>query len=747
VRRSIEIAAATAGIALAGLGVAPFLHRLEPPDRWMLVHWPRDLDEAAVRALLRHLAATRRPALLTLEVRSARGQVRHYVGTANADVERVWHAFATFLPEVLLDEIVREPLRLFVALEVRLASRERPLRTDDPIGVSRSVIAALAGATGTSVLQFQLGGRLAPLHVPRDTTGLPTTTRALSQAFRYGLAPLDATDRRNLQAKIGTQGYQAVLRVGTNISEPAVGKGALQAVLGGLRTAEAAGAHFAARRADPRAMEAGLPPRRFPIALNIDELVGILGWPLGDANYPGVTRQGARRLPVPAEIGETGCRLGEGTHPATRRPVALDSRDGLMHVHVIGPTGTGKSTLLAQIAIDTITAGHGLVVVEPKGDLVADVLARMPAKRERDVIILDPSDRDAPVGLNPLAGGPPELVSDQVMAVLRGLYGDALGPRSADVIHAALLTLARSEDATLVALPLLLTDPRLRRDLTKVVRDDLALGPFWAWYEGISDDARAQVIGPVMNKLRPFILRENVRHILGQPRPRFDIAEVFTHRKVLLVPLAKGSIGEGAAGLLGSLAVARLWRVAQSRSRIGPEQRTPVTMIIDEFQDFLHLPTDLADVLAQARGLGLGLVLAHQHFAQLTPSVRAAVLANARSRVAFRLGAEDAATLARTTPLLDSNDFQSLPRFEAYAAIVANAETQPYCSIATRPLAAGSGAAQRLRATSRDRYGVSSADIEQQLRSLADGHAADGGQVGSRRRKPAADGDGYGGRR
>lgn len=740
--RPVEVAAALGGVALAGIGIAPFLHRTDPPDAWVRLHWPRDLDEEAVRAMLRHLASTRRPANVTFEIRSARGRLRHFAGTAHADIERLRHAFATFLPDVLLEDVARESVRLFVALDLRLASRERALRTDDPVGVTRSVISALAGTTGTSVLQYQLGERLAPIHVPKDSTGLPSTARAFGQVFRYGLAPLDSADRRDLQAKVGTQGYRAVLRVATNISEPAVGKGALRAVIGGLRTAEAPGAHFAVRKTDPRAVESATPPRRFPVAMNIDELVGLLGWPLGDGAYPGVLRQGARRLPVPKPVPVKGRILGEGTHPSTRRAVALDVRDGLMHTHVLGPTGVGKSTLLAHVALDTIEAGHGLVVIEPKGDLVADILARIPAKRARDVVVLDPTDREAPVGLNPLSGGAPELVSDQLMAVLRGLYGDALGPRSADVIHAALLTLARTDDATLVALPTLLTDSAMRRRLTAPVRDDLALGPFWAWYEGISDDARAHVIAPVMNKLRPFILRENVRRVLGQARPRFDVNDVFTNRKILLVPLDKGALS-GAAGLIGSLVVARLWQAAQARNRIAPERRAPVTMIVDEFQDYLHLPTDLADVLAQARGLGLGLVLAHQHLAQLTPAIRAAVLANARSRVVFRLSADDATTIARTTDLLDANDFQSLPRYEAYASLVADSETQPYCSIATKPLPKPSNRSSSIRSGSRDRYGVAATEIDEQLRQLMSPNPPEtGGTVGSKRRRPGSGGDG-----
>ena len=238
-------------------------------------------------------------------------------------------------------------------------------------------------------------------------------------------------------------------------------------------------------------------------------------------------------------------------------------------------------------------------------------------------MVLDPSDDQAPVGLNPLAGGSPDLVSDGIMAVFRGLYRDYLGPRTSDVLHAALLTLVRSKNATLVALPLLLTDERLRRELTKSVRGDLALGPFWAWYEALSVAERSTVIAPVMNKVRPFLLRERVRHVLGQPTPRFDITEVFTQKKILLVPLSKGTLGSDSASLIGSLVVARLWQAAQARSRIAAERRHAVSVIIDEFQDFLHLPTDLADVLAQARSAGLALHLGHQHLAQLSPTIRA----------------------------------------------------------------------------------------------------------------------------
>jgi energy-coupling factor transporter ATP-binding protein EcfA2 len=715
----------------------PFLHREPEPDAWFKLHWPRDLDEAAVLAMLRHLASTRRPSVVTFEVNSTKRRVTHLVGVPTADSERLHHLFATFVHDLLLEPIERPTPTLAHAVELRLATRERSLRTDAPSEIARSVVGALVGTTGTTVMQWQLGQRLSPLHVPKDSVGLPSTSRAIGQAFRYGLAPLDAKASNTLQAKIGDQGFRASLRIGTKISKPTVAKGVLRSVIGGLRVAEAPSVHFKVKTTDASSVMTARPARRMALAVNVSELTGLLAFPLGDSDYPGVTRMGSRRLPVPSAVSTKGRVIGEGMHPASRRPVALSARDGLMHTHVLGPTGVGKSTLLTNLALATIENGDGLVVIEPKGDLVEDILARIPKRRENDVVVLDPTDDEAPVGLNPLAGDSPELVSDQVMAVFRGTYGDYLGPRTSDVLHAALLTLAKSKQSTLVALALLLTDDRLRRHLTKPVRGDLALGPFWCWYEALSEAERGQVIAPVMNKVRPFVLRERVRHVLGQAEPRFNLADVFTKKRIVLVPLSKGTLGSETAALLGSLVVSGLWQAAQRRARLAPERRSPVTVIVDEFQDFLHLPTDFSDALAQARGLGVGFVLAHQHLAQLTPAIRAAVLANARSRVAFRLSADDAVVVAKTTNRLKAEDFQSLGRYEAYASLVADGETQPFASILTNPLPPASGDARRIRRLSRDRYGARREVIEAELRALINSDEdASGSAVGSRRRRP-----------
>jgi hypothetical protein len=350
---------------------------------------------------------------------------------------------------------------------------------------------------------------------------------------------------------------------------------------------------------------------------------------------------------------------------------------------------------------------------------------------------LDPTD-SAPVGLNPLAGG--ELAVDGLIHVMRSVWASSWGPRLGDVLHAGALTLARSPGHTLVELPALLTDARFRRDLvpSAVADDPLGLGSFWGWYEALSDEARLQVLAPVMNKLRSFLLRPDLRAVLGQPDPRFHLEEVFSRRRVVLVRLGRGRLGAEGAQLLGSLVMAALWQAALGRSRVPAERRRAVFVYLDEFQEFLRLNLDLADALAQARGLGVGLVLAHQHLGQLDTQVRSAVLANAASRVLFNLDHDDAAVMAkRSGGELTADDFAHLPAFQAYATVPVDGRAGRYSSIRTLPIPPATSDVGRLEAANRQRHGVERAVTEARLRQLVTpptGTAAPTGTIGRRRR-------------
>ena len=381
--------------------------------------------------------------------------------------------------------------------------------------------------------------------------------------------------------------------------------------------------------------------------------------------------------------------------------------------------------------------GRGVVVIEPKGDLIEDVLRRVPRDRLDDVVLLDPTDLERPVGLNPLArdGQSAELVADQLLGVFHALYASSWGPRTSDILGSSLLTLARTSGASLVNLPILLTDARYRRKIVGGIDDPIALGPFWAQYEEWSDAERASAIAPSMNKLRPFIMRSELRGVLGQDHPKFQMRDVFTKRRIFLVNLAKGQLGPESSALLGALVVAQLWQTILSRSKVAPEKRHPVFVYVDEFQDYLKLPLDFADVLAQSRGLGVGLVLAHQYLHQLDPGTRTAVLQNAQSRVAFRLAHEDAVALAhQSVPSVE--DFEGLPAYQAYAQLVVGSSVGRWLSLQSLPMVPETSNPTELREASRDAYGTDRSTIDDAIRELIQGTPSDqsGSTIGRRRR-------------
>lgn len=710
--------------------------RPRPEFVWREIHWPSELPPDLAAAVLRQLGTDHFVKLIVLEVEARGSEVAYRIGIPRQCVGRVEQLLAALVPNGALTPGAPRP-KLSDTWRVSVTSRHRPLQIRNPEQITRAVLAAVT-ATGKDeqiVLHWLLGRSRAPRRV---SSAEPSSIDAgWWPRVIAGERKLDPEQRRALETKRSEHAFACVGRVAIRAATPARTRALAIGVLAGLRTAEAPASGLKLiKEPSHKFNEVGI-PWRWPYVLNVLELVGLVGWPLGDQPLPGIPRDASRWLRPDPRVRAHRRVLGQAIAPGEDRRIGLSIDDARQHLHVIGPTGTGKSTLLANLICQDISAGRGVVVIEPKGDLVADVLARIPAHRAEDVVVLDPSQTEAPVGLNPLLarGRRPELVADHVLAVFHGLWAANWGPRLQDILHSSLLTLAGRSDASLCLLPALLTNQSVRRRLRASVDDPIALEPFWAWFEAISDAERQQAIAPVLNKLRPFLLRKSVRAIVGQADPRFHIEEVFTRRRIVLVSLAKGLIGPEAAALLGSLFVAELWQAVLGRGRIAPERRHVVAVYADEFQDYVHLPTDMGDALAQARGLGVGLTLAHQHLAQLPANLRAAVLANARSRVCFQLAADDAQTMSRLSGgLLDSTDFQRLQRYEAYAQLVVSGEVTRFASLRTLPQPAPTSDARALRAMSRDRFGRPIDQVEAEIRKLIEGDPGQG-DVGRRRRQ------------
>ncbi|MDP9340537.1 MAG: type IV secretory system conjugative DNA transfer family protein [Actinomycetota bacterium] len=640
------------------------------------------------------------------------------------------------LPNVAVLPVVTPGHQMGVAGELAISHRGRPLRTDDVGAVAASLLTALQPLRDGE--QMALQWTLAPTRPERGRGWLA----ALIDGTANTSEEIDPEARRAAKAKHASPLYQAAGRLGVVAESPARAAELLHRLTAALHAANQPGVNLYRRRipsswAARRLRARTLPSGPYPCLLNARELAGLVAFPIGSRALPGLELGGSKQLPPPADLPTTGRVIAISNFPGIERTLAITIADSLVHLHVMAPTGAGKSALLLNLIRQDIAAGYCVIVVDPKGDLIADILRRLPAHRVGDVVVLDPLDEERPVGLNVLAGAEdgPELVVERLVATFHQLWRDSWGPRTDDILRAGLTTLLHEPSMTLAELPLLLTDPHFRARLVGRLDDPVALEPFWGWYEGLSDAERAAAIGPVMNKLRAFLLRRRVRNVIGQPEG-LDLDQVLADRLILLVPLPKGLLGEDAAALLGSLVVARLWQAVQRRAGLPAERRHPVFAHIDEVQDFLHLPTSLDDVLAQSRGLGLGLTLSHQHLGQLTTDVRLAVLNNARNRVLFALRSADARVMARElAPHIEARDLEGLGRFEVVVSLMADGRVVAPATGVTLPPPPETGMAEQALAQSRARFGRDRAEIERAMRARY-GDRPGAGPVGRARRQP-----------
>ena len=497
----------------------------------------------------------------------------------------------------------------------------------------------------------------------------------------------------------------------------------LRGLAHGLASATAlyAGRNWLARR-HLRHPAAEIAARRFRRGglLSVPELAAIARLP-ADPSLPGLARAGARAVAPPPVIPVPGpdVRPLGVSDTGVPRPVGIAVADARHHLRVIGPTGTGKTTLIAGQILADADAGRGVVFVDPKGDAVTDLLARLPAHVAGKVVLFDPADPAAPPCLNVLqgdgSGTDHDVITDNVTGIFRRIFSQFWGPRTDDIFRAACLTLLQSVppgsgQVTLADIPALLTHDARRRRLTAGVRDPVLAG-FWAWYEQLSDASKAHAIGPLMNKLRAFLLRSFARQAIAAGPSTFTMTQVLDHGGLCLARLPKGTLGEETAQLVGSFLVAATWQAAARRAGIPQHQRADAGLYIDECQNFLNLPYPLEDLLAEARAYRLSITMAHQNLAQLPPDLAAGISANARSQVIFTASPEDARALERhTLPSLGAHDLAHLGAYQAAARLVAGSGETPAFTFRTRPLPpAIPGRARLIRAAARAAYSGSAA--------------------------------------
>jgi hypothetical protein len=361
--------------------------------------------------------------------------------------------------------------------------------------------------------------------------------------------------------------------------------------------------------------------------------------------------------------------------------------DRRAHLYLLGKTGTGKSTLLEALMLDDLRKGLGFALLDPHGDLVKKIKSQIPKNRLGDVIDFDTPDSNQPYGFNPLANVAAEkrpLAASGLVQVFKHLWNDSWGPRLEHILRNCLLSLLDYPNANLSDILKLLSDKEFRKKVVPFITNE-RIKDFWInEYDKYPERLRAEAISPIQNKVGAFLSHPLLQKILTSPEKPLSLRKIMDEKKILLVNLAKGSIGEDTANLLGSLLISRFDLAALSRADIPEHERQDYALYLDEFHNFTT--QSLVLMLSELRKYHLSLVLAHQYLSQLEPSIKDAILGNVGTLIVFRIGANDAEIFAQEfAPEFSVTDFTNLPNYHIYLKMMINGVVSRPFSAATLP--------------------------------------------------------------
>lgn len=468
------------------------------------------------------------------------------------------------------------------------------------------------------------------------------------------------------------------------------------------------------------------------MVMNTEELASVFHLPSVTVETPNIAWSGSKKGEPPSNLPLAGSIpademtiLGETDFRAFRHQFGMKKRDRNLHMYSIGKTGTGKSTLLLNMIVDDIEKGRGVAVVDPHGQLVHDVLERIPNHRVNDVLYFNPADRDFPVGFNLLENIDPDLrsvVASGVVSIFKKIFGESWGPRLEYILRNTVLALLHYPDTTLLGINRLLTDQEYRRRVVRKVSDPVVRDYFENEYERYDPKFQREAIAPIQNKVGQFLSSSTIRNLVGQPRSSFDIRQVMDSGKILLVDLSIGKIGEDNASLLGSMIITKIQLAAMSRADVAEADRRDFYLYVDEFQNFA---TDsFAVILSEARKYHLNLMLTNQYIAQMPENVAKAVFGNVGTVISFRVGPGDASGLAKEfEPVFDANDLVNLGNYHTYVKMSIDGVTRPAFSakmLPPPPIVEEGANVEKIIKVSRERYAKPRDFVEQKIQEWSD---------------------------
>ena len=465
--------------------------------------------------------------------------------------------------------------------------------------------------------------------------------------------------------------------------------------------------------------------------LNSEELASIFHLPLKSTETPNIDWLSAKTAPAPSHTPESGLSLGYNIYRGFKKEIRIKAEDRRRHTYIVGKSGVGKSVLLANMAIQDISNGEGVCVLDPHGDLISDILERIPPERAEDVIIFSPADTERPLALNLLEYDEkyPEqksFVINEMIGILDKLYDLKAtgGPMFEQYMRNAMLLVMDdpSSGSTLMEIPKVLADENFRRLKLDRCKNKTVVD-FWTKEaeKAGGEAALANIVPYITSKLTSFISNDMMRPIIGQQKSAFNIREVMDQQKILLVDLPKGTVGENNAYLLGMILVGKILMAALSRTDMEASRRKDFYLYIDEFQNFTT--NSICQILSEARKYALNLIIAHQYIGQLSKNnnteIKDAVFGNVGTMISFKIGSDDAEYLVKEfSPVFSEYDLINIDKGTAYIKLlIDNSASRPFSLRTIWPLVGvkREEIASRIRSISRLKYGRNSRLVEAEI--------------------------------
>ena len=396
--------------------------------------------------------------------------------------------------------------------------------------------------------------------------------------------------------------------------------------------------------------------------------------------------------------------------------IKLDDRR--RHMYIVGKTGMGKTTILENMVLNDIYAGHGVGLVDPHGDFAEKIIDFIPPHRINDVVYFNPADIDFPIGFNILETIKVEhkhLITAGLMGVFKKIWPDVWSARMEYILNNTILALLDFPGTTLLGINRLLADNDYRRRVINNLKDPVVKAFWLNEFASYNDKYRQEAVAPIQNKIGQFLSASVIRNIVAQVKSRIDIREIMDSRKIFIINLSKGRIGEDNSRLLGGMLITKIQLAAMERVDTPETERKDFFLYVDEFQNFAT--ESFANILSEARKYRLDLIMAHQYMEQLEEEVLAAVIGNVGTTVVFRVGSTDSEVLAKEfIPTFLEEDLVNLPKYNIYLKLMIDGvSSRPFSATTLPPIAVKTGSAEKVIRVSRERYAVPREKIEDKI--------------------------------